>query len=150
MLDSELDKIESFYLDREKEMVARSEALEGQVRELNKRRQLLQASEPQLFLLLYKLPHSQTSQNSTWLSSGFRDFIHRNSPRVSDSDRYTISRGKQRESTAKGSSSNGNSEDDDTTTEATHYVSVGDREDYHEARKQLQRAIAEHYRSVLR
>jgi hypothetical protein len=53
MLDGELDKIENFYLDREKEMAVKSEALEGQVQELNKMRQFLQASEPQPFLLLH-------------------------------------------------------------------------------------------------
>jgi hypothetical protein len=42
MLDTELDKIESFYLSREKETQERSSALRGQLNELNEHKKIVQ------------------------------------------------------------------------------------------------------------
>ncbi|KAJ7683001.1 SPX domain-containing protein [Mycena rosella] len=45
-LDNELHKVESFYLDREKEMKARTRDLEAQLRELDEHRRLFDAAHP--------------------------------------------------------------------------------------------------------
>jgi hypothetical protein len=46
MLDRELDKIESFYLAREKETQERSRVLQGQLNELNEHKRIVQVRFP--------------------------------------------------------------------------------------------------------
>lgn len=59
-LDSQLSKIESFYLDREKEMMARTAVLEGQLRELAEHGEVFNVSTRCEYLFR---PHIQQPSN---------------------------------------------------------------------------------------
>ncbi|KAF8493377.1 SPX domain-containing protein [Russula emetica] len=124
--NAELSKVESFFIEREAEARERTMQLRGQLEELKDHRRLFQEAHPDVQAALRFLP-SSGSKIST-LMSYVRCFLHRsthtdNKPRNADVPRVFPARHRAGGATL-------------------------DPDDYLHARKQLKRAVSEHYHAL--
>ncbi|KAH8829054.1 SPX domain-containing protein [Flagelloscypha sp. PMI_526] len=116
-LDKELEKIEGFYLDREKEMAQRTEALKVQLEELEEHKAVFKAA---------------TNARATWFSPNI----------LANKLRFTRDQ-KQSSFASPRNSKISKSRDDSDRDHDNHNF---DPETYHTARKALNKALVEHYR----
>ncbi len=124
-LDGELDKIETFYLDREKEMTARAQLLHEQLHELTHHRKLFHVSYTSFNHLLPFIILQEAQERSI---------------RV---DKFLGIRKTSKSPLKKRKAKSQKDQDDDAK------FGYLDPEEYQNAKKKLKKAVVEHYRLVL-
>ncbi|KAJ7100199.1 SPX domain-containing protein [Mycena belliarum] len=136
-LDGELQKVETFYLDREKAMKARTRDLEAQLRELNEHRRLFDAVHP-------KASFSWTDilYPTTLLRFGLK--LLSPTQKQSETEAAEIPKG---ETDKIDDVSSGLKKDDERTVNAAWQEHL-DPKAYLNARRKLKKAVLEHYRGL--
>ncbi|KAG7441122.1 SPX-domain-containing protein [Guyanagaster necrorhizus] len=119
-LDKELEKIETFYLDREKEMQTRTTALEGQLHELSYHRKLFHETHP--------------STSKPWILGKVGKVGFRKPQKAVNADGYRPQRNCNETAHPHGKSPS--------------YAHALDPDEYQNAKKKLNKAVLEHYRGL--
>ncbi|KAJ7485253.1 SPX domain-containing protein [Mycena latifolia] len=146
-LDAELDKIETFYVAREKEMQLRTKLLEDQLNELSEHRKLFNATHPSgawastintaaILKLKTKLRREEEE-----MESAVR-------PATKNKGKSTITKAAGRISHSAASSVS-NLTQEQGTTETEHGTAHLDPDEYYNAKHKLKKAVLEHYRCDL-
>ncbi|KAI3608133.1 signal transduction protein [Moniliophthora roreri] len=147
-LDHELEKVENFYLDREKEMRARTLVIEDQLNELIQHRQRFHAA---------RARRRRWSDLTHDLFAVIKPGLKQNQVQKLDSSLVTESVLENEDLTNIGSSSKKTGKNDQSPPSGSHPESGNDRngkghtldpDEYRNAKKKLKKAVLEHYRGL--
>ncbi|ESK90170.1 signal transduction protein [Moniliophthora roreri MCA 2997] len=147
-LDHELEKVENFYLDREKEMRARTLVIEDQLNELIQHRQRFHAA---------RARRRRWSDLTHDLFAVIKPGLKQNQVQKLDSSLVTESALENEDLTNIGSSSKKTGKNDQSPPSGSHPESGNDRngkghtldpDEYRNAKKKLKKAVLEHYRGL--
>ncbi|KDR80317.1 hypothetical protein GALMADRAFT_62135, partial [Galerina marginata CBS 339.88] len=133
LLDSQLDKVESFYLAREKEMLARGHTLQLQLKELQDHRKLFHV--PAVSSTKVNSQENTVAKRPSGLSS------------TTSNTSKTRTMGKRRDHEDDDPPNNSNSGDDDYDRPYQAPLSA-DPDTYLYAKRKLKKAVLEHYRGL--
>ncbi|KAJ7158187.1 EXS family protein/ERD1/XPR1/SYG1 family protein [Mycena crocata] len=138
-LDSELQKVSTFYLDREKAMKTRTRDLEAQLRELNEHRKLFDATHPETSVSWATVLNPARVLNS----------VHRRLPFGSHRRQIVAETSWHGEAIAITIQDESGLKRDDEQRDGTGRVHEPlDPKEYLHARRKLKKAVLEHYRGL--
>ncbi|KAJ7682999.1 SPX domain-containing protein [Mycena rosella] len=141
-LDAELDKIETFYIAREKEMQIRTKLLEQQLTELTEHRKLFDAA------------HASSSAWTSAMNPAAILNLKSKLLREEEAIKYAKNKGKSAVDKTVGKSSHSatssvtNFTQERGTTETEHVTVRLDPDEYYDAKHKLKKAVLEHYRGL--